>query len=619
MGLIADPRLGPDKKLNLIKLWLKVNIGQDGAMENRFSPTRLLDLSKEGEVRLVQCVPDGSDLDPAQVSPPDYVALSHRWGASQHLTVTTQTLLQLSEGISIERLPETFRDAVFVTQQLGPHHLWIDALCIIQDSEEDWLKESDKMGDIFRGAKFTIAGHCAGDDSEGFLSLALSKRDAVAHHTSVYSVGLCRPPNPEVDITNSGLSRRGWVLQERFLSTRTLHFTPGQIYFETINGVLCEDGSLISASKDRTRQAERKRTDLRPNLFGPSSLPELRTLLGFGSGEIPTTSLRLTSLEWLDLVEMYSHCGLTKDSDKLIAISGMARKIHVTTEQSWCVGIWADKICQGLLWLPENSALIQPSRPRAPSWSWASWDGAIQYPLTVREPDFRPRCQFVSLRNQHNENVSWLNGLGELTIRGRLMCLEGLMWGENLHLGPGLPRKGKITNDSSNLPRLSLKNYVRVRSLYDKCYLNPPPHAFTSRPDYPHGWVAFDSAETMFEPYRSGSSTREFLLAGACRMATPPPRLDEYFLIIGTLVESQKAWRAFADPRIICLGIFLTSSGDNEKRVYRRHGMGQLSRYYLKWQLDRILKSGQYRSQDVEMPWDDNFFVEEKLTTITIE
>ncbi|KAF1971228.1 hypothetical protein BU23DRAFT_184762 [Bimuria novae-zelandiae CBS 107.79] len=201
------------------------------------------------------------------------------------------------------------------------------------------------MGDILRNAVVTLAVHSARDDSEGFLSNALAKRQVHSVRVAASDIALCRPPNADVDITNSALSRRGWVLQERFLASRTIHFISTMVYFETSTGIHCEDGSVM---KDYIAQTplDLEPTKARGSFLSPSALPESRSLFGFGQSG--TTSKR-TSLEWLPLLEMYSRCGLTKGTDKLIAISGMAGKIFTATGVSRCAGIWADHICAGLL------------------------------------------------------------------------------------------------------------------------------------------------------------------------------------------------------------------------------------------------------------------------------
>jgi hypothetical protein len=147
----------------------------------------------------------------------------------------------------VERLPETFQDAVSVCRILDISFLWIDALCIIQDSPQDWRFQSLKMGEIYQQASVTLAAHCAKDDSRGFLAAALARRQTIQFESTVGTIGICRLPDPE-DISNSGLAKRAWVLQERYLSTRILHFTLGQIYYETISGISWDFGVVADST-----------------------------------------------------------------------------------------------------------------------------------------------------------------------------------------------------------------------------------------------------------------------------------------------------------------------------------------------------------------------------------
>jgi hypothetical protein len=60
-------------------------------------------------------------------------------GGPQPLAATKSNIQTLISGVEIDRPPQTLKDAVYVTRRLGIRYLWIDALCIIQDSPEDKL------------------------------------------------------------------------------------------------------------------------------------------------------------------------------------------------------------------------------------------------------------------------------------------------------------------------------------------------------------------------------------------------------------------------------------------------------------------------------------------------
>lgn len=123
-------------------------------------PTRLLDLS-ESCIRLAQ--PSRDDEAP-------YIALSHCWGLACIATTTTSNFTARKQNIAIKELPKTFQDAIEITRGLGVHYLWIDSLCIIQDSEADWERESSKMASIYKNAYLTVAASRSSDGSGGCFS-----------------------------------------------------------------------------------------------------------------------------------------------------------------------------------------------------------------------------------------------------------------------------------------------------------------------------------------------------------------------------------------------------------------------------------------------------------------
>ncbi|KAF2135187.1 uncharacterized protein K452DRAFT_314180 [Aplosporella prunicola CBS 121167] len=527
--IATDPRLERSGKFALMRKWLS-KIPSPGPESPKFLPTRLLHVLGPDRLELIHTAEHFPLTWGFNRRAVRYVALSHKWGASQHFTTTVSTMSERCSGISIRKdLPATFRDAVEVVSQLGYSYLWIDALCIIQDDEQDWAKESGKMADVYGNAHFTIAVHCARDDTEGFLDRSMAKRTAVEFQGPDSTYYICRPANLEADVTDSQLCRRGWVLQERFLASNTIHFTEGQIYLETMHGTEAEDGPLSHhrpLMSDTANRLERSgaRTILRVKnapvaprrkFFAPSAAPELCQLLRvpsqkYGTPTTDNTFLRTeTPADWLDLITMYSNCSLTKEKDKLIALSGMAQRIHEKTGATYCAGLWHDRISEGLLWLRESTPLSTPSSPRAPSWSWAAYDGPIQFatderslsktsdpfgitgpgrqhrwtqpssppPFSPAEPHHRPsasrclttKCEFIKVRDPFDldgkDQHAWLSGPGHLELRLETTALESVQLSTSTtEIGPG-PRRNIPWNLKSRLPVLKPKRFVPVRTL----------------------------------------------------------------------------------------------------------------------------------------------------------
>ncbi|KAH7360959.1 heterokaryon incompatibility protein-domain-containing protein [Rhexocercosporidium sp. MPI-PUGE-AT-0058] len=140
-------------------------------------------------------------------------------------------------------MPQTFQDAIMVTQELGQRYLWIDSLCIVQGEGGDWAAEATKMEAVFKNAYYTIAATSARDSTQGFLHPRHRELQYMmvpkSSHGKVY-VCTSIEEDFDSDVMQGILNKRAWVLQERALSRRTIHFTKNQTYFECGGGVRCE-------------------------------------------------------------------------------------------------------------------------------------------------------------------------------------------------------------------------------------------------------------------------------------------------------------------------------------------------------------------------------------------
>jgi len=160
--------------LELAIQWLTACLGTHGDICNRHSdhqtPTRLIAVN-ENPIRLVKL--GGSKATPR------YTTLSHCWGNLGFMKLTSDSLDLFLEKIPVDKLTKTFQDAVYITQRLGIDYLWIDSLCIIQDSMEDWEVESFLMSSVYGGSTLNIAAGSAVDGSKGcFYELPTNGRKA---------------------------------------------------------------------------------------------------------------------------------------------------------------------------------------------------------------------------------------------------------------------------------------------------------------------------------------------------------------------------------------------------------------------------------------------------------
>ena len=175
-----------------------------------------------------------------------YLALSHCWGASKFLTLTKANYESFCEGIDIALLSKTFQHAISVCRRLGFRYIWIDSLCIVQDSPKDWLRQSVTMQDVYRYAELTIAASSAWDSSEGLfvdqhplpLSPCLvgtSVQDGKGPARGLYAMPRLNQARYswERDVKYSRLNNRAWVLQEQIMSPNVVYFGETQLYWRT--------------------------------------------------------------------------------------------------------------------------------------------------------------------------------------------------------------------------------------------------------------------------------------------------------------------------------------------------------------------------------------------------
>jgi len=295
-----------------------------------------------------------------------YICLSHCWGRIRPLRTTKDTLAQRLRAIPFSELPKTFLEAIQFTRALGLRFIWIDSLCIVQDDTDDWIRESARMASIFQNSTLTIAA-TAGLDSRAGLYRDTATKVEVTNIRATASLSVFVRPeifhtDTSTDIEDVPLFGRGWILQERILSPRVLHFGPTELFWECRQKYWCQCGDSEPEDIELTK-------------------PAFYSLL---------TSSVSSDIHhaWRDLIEEYSQLSLTVSSDKLHAVAGLKTDMAARRDPDakYAFGIWTDSLKMDLVW----KAFVGPGTKarrsyrtgnwRAPSWSWASVDAEIMWP-----------------------------------------------------------------------------------------------------------------------------------------------------------------------------------------------------------------------------------------------
>ncbi len=310
-----------------------------------------------------------------------YVALSHCWAYGEVLKTTSKT--HWETGIPDILLSDTLRSAMIFTRKLGYHHIWIDSLCIVQGDLDDWAREASHMGVIYREAVLVISVAVETkswfDGTGDYLSQGVSNprqptfrlqnkhRKYMSEpgrfiiHRPISHMNLHKDPPKD---QKWRLFTRGWTLQERLLATRIVHFAPLELTWECKSEAHCECGFLDNQMERSFKTTYDKMLQTRPSA---NSLME----------------------SWRHLVCLYMERKLTEESDRLPAISSLARQHSSPELGTYLAGSWQNHLLEMISWYVNHESSSGQRRPTcyiAPSWCWASLVGSIDWDWSDRLP-----------------------------------------------------------------------------------------------------------------------------------------------------------------------------------------------------------------------------------------
>ncbi|KAF4625545.1 hypothetical protein G7Y89_g12622 [Cudoniella acicularis] len=408
---------GSSAAFEKIYSWFQVCSTSHQACNSNFHPpslpTRVIDITDRNNMRLIE----GED------SQSHYICLSHRWIDEKKMPRCTQANIKsLKQHIPWNFLTQSFQDAISFAQAFSKWHvqqypgqdpiryIWIDSLCIIQDSAKDWDKEARLMGFIYEGAILTVAAAsgtdgCFSEAEQIFKGFEISNpqrrnprlylRKGLPYHGTP---ALEKESNTAHEFSGGlDLFTRGWVMQERLLSRRLVIFSPHEIMWECFEISDCECGRLSGGIKGKAieghigphfdvarelyKYEEQHRTEDPNYLLSPMPF-KVAYHMSLKDGD----EYRMRKIRdwWRRLVDTYSSLSLTKESDRLPALTGLATWFGRTTGmEDYIIGHWMASLPFDLAWCtytPADGFLDQDRSHPVSSWSWASCAGPVQMP-----------------------------------------------------------------------------------------------------------------------------------------------------------------------------------------------------------------------------------------------
>lgn len=292
---------------------------------HRELPKRLIFIGQDdNEIRLIEIVSPGTL---------QYAALSYSWGGRTAIQIKRSNTNQLKQHTPWSELGAVFRDCITAARYLDLKYVWIDALCIVQDDRDDWEDQSVKMGDVYKQAFTTFIAASSTNVDEPFLApresrwktktASLKEPDGTDSHVLFRRLattrGMLKYGPSEAKFTHNTSSSwsgavytRGWCYQEAIVSPQNLHFTSGGVVWQ------CET----------IRRAE----DELPPYTSTTPLYQPMSIVKFGHPWL--------QVSWLNAVSDYSRRELTRDTDVLPAISGIATQFACETPGRYLAGLW---------------------------------------------------------------------------------------------------------------------------------------------------------------------------------------------------------------------------------------------------------------------------------------
>ncbi|KAF7672621.1 hypothetical protein GT037_009122 [Alternaria burnsii] len=397
-SIVQDPL--SDRTVTNVRDWLKrCEDEQHGyhkicsLSERAYVPTRLIKISGPPDQLQLKIV-CRDDLEEHDVS--RYVALSYCWGGDQTNKLTQENHGLYKKNIAWETLPKTIQDAAKTAQALGFQYIWIDSMCIVQNSKEDKKAEINQMTKVYAHATLTVVDSRGDRVTEGFLhprtlpsgttSIQYRTEDG---QTQRLTLLFNHASNVEESVA---VNTRGWTLQEYLLSRRRLIIgTWSTEWHCRKKDEIHTDGWARSTRMGPSAGIPYHVEDegwAGPGPFGSKEAESVYSSSfinaamffsvnpGYPPGQVDKV---LVCFSWIVIVTSYSKRSVTESEDRILALSGIAERFANLVSGRYIAGIWENMMPSCLYWYKFGRPVDRPVKYRGPSWSWISIDGQVEH------------------------------------------------------------------------------------------------------------------------------------------------------------------------------------------------------------------------------------------------
>ncbi|KAH7179944.1 heterokaryon incompatibility protein-domain-containing protein, partial [Fusarium flagelliforme] len=326
-----------------------------------------------------------------------YVALSYVWGKAGR----SFNLPERKYGVPLHGLPRTISDAIAVTKSLEYEYLWVDMLCIDQESKEDKHRQIAIMDQIYRSADFTIIVAAGSDCGDGIPGVSERRRPPRLSITIGNTILVEDKENAVKEIEASIWRSRGWTFQEGLLSRRRLVFTNTQMLFSCLSNQASEpkEGPEFSHQASEVNDLPSTIFTLheRDSLWDTSFLQTNRaphtTLIGNGRNDF--TGSYGFPISFAELLQKYSTLDFSFESDIVNAFRAIGNTFALKTPPVLHLHglpfifsnepMTASSLTHGLAWHLERGNGEAARRPDFPSWSWLGYRGPVRWSAFHRD------------------------------------------------------------------------------------------------------------------------------------------------------------------------------------------------------------------------------------------